>query len=82
MAHSIPLKSLHSFVAVAQTGSMVLAAEQLHISHSAVSQAIKSLESQLNAPLFNRVGRRVELNNTGKRYYQRVHPALNEIIAA
>lgn len=82
MAHSIPLKSLHSFVAVAQTGSMILAAEQLHISHSAVSQAIKSLESQLNTPLFNRVGRRVELNSTGKRYYQRVHPALNEIIAA
>ncbi|CAM3798861.1 MULTISPECIES: LysR substrate-binding domain-containing protein [Pseudoalteromonas] len=82
MAHSIPLKSLHSFVAVAQTGSMVLAAQQLHISHSAVSQAIKSLESQLNTPLFNRVGRRVELNNTGRRYYQRVQPALREIIAA
>ncbi|MBB1335712.1 LysR family transcriptional regulator [Pseudoalteromonas sp. SG43-7] len=82
MANSIPLKSLHSFIAVAETGSMILAAEQLNISHSAISQAIKSLESQLNTQLFTRIGRRVELNSTGKRYYLRVQPALNEIIAA
>ncbi|ELF6832451.1 LysR family transcriptional regulator, partial [Vibrio cholerae] len=51
-----PLKSLYSFVAVAETGSMTLAAEALNVSHSAISQAIKSLESQLGQPLFHRVG--------------------------
>ncbi|XQF93147.1 helix-turn-helix domain-containing protein [Pseudoalteromonas espejiana] len=47
MIKSAPLKSLYTFIAVAETGSMVLAAEQLSISHSAVSQSIKALESQL-----------------------------------
>jgi len=51
MIKSAPLKSLYTFIAVAETGSMVLAAEQLSISHSAVSQSIKALELQLNIPL-------------------------------
>lgn len=65
-----PLKSLYSFVAVAETGSMTLAADALNVSHSAISQAIKSLELQLGQPLFHRVGRQVVLNSAGKRYYQ------------
>ncbi|HDI3320208.1 TPA: LysR family transcriptional regulator [Vibrio cholerae] len=77
-----PLKSLYSFVAVAETGSMTLAAEALNVSHSAISQAIKSLESQLGQPLFHRVGRQVVLNSAGKRYYQKVAPALEQIVEA
>ena len=61
---------------------MVLAAEQLSISHSAVSQSIKALELQLNTPLFNRIGRRVQLNPVGERYYKRIAPAMAEILAA
>ncbi len=77
-----PLKSLYTFVAVAQTGSMTSAAELLHVSHSAVSQSIKTLENQLNTPLFSRVGRNVELNAVGKKYLKRVQPALEEIVLA
>ncbi|ENM5905580.1 LysR substrate-binding domain-containing protein [Vibrio mimicus] len=77
-----PLKSLYSFVAVAETGSMTLAAEALNVSHSAISQAIKSLETQLEQPLFHRVGRQVILNSAGKRYYQKVAPALEQIVEA
>ncbi|ENM5757100.1 LysR substrate-binding domain-containing protein [Vibrio mimicus] len=77
-----PLKSLYSFVAVAETGSMTLAAEALNVSHSAISQAIKSLETQLDQPLFHRVGRQVILNSAGKRYYQKVAPALEQIVEA
>ncbi|ASM48917.1 hypothetical protein PESP_a0697 [Pseudoalteromonas espejiana DSM 9414] len=82
MIKSAPLKSLYTFIAVAETGSMVLAAEQLSISHSAVSQSIKALESQLNTALFNRIGRRVELNPVGERYYKRIAPAMAEILTA
>lgn len=78
----VPLKSIYAFVAVAETGSMTEAASMLCVSHSAISQAIKSLESQLNKPLFNRVGRRVELNADGKRYYRKVAPALEQIVNA
>ncbi|GEM79235.1 LysR substrate-binding domain-containing protein [Vibrio superstes] len=82
MTKLVPLKSIYAFVAVAETGSMTEAAGILFVSHSAVSQAIKSLESQLNKPLFSRVGRRVVLNADGKRYYRKVAPALEQIVNA
>lgn len=82
MIKSAPLKSLYTFMAVAESGSMILAADQLNISHSAVSQSIKSLESQLDVALFHRIGRRIMLNSVGERYYKRISPAMAEIIAA
>ncbi len=77
-----PLKCLYSFVAVAETGSMTEAARQLNVSHSAVSQSIKTLESQLGKELFKRVGRNVVLNAVGKKYYRQVAPALETIVNA
>ncbi|MDF4358000.1 LysR family transcriptional regulator, partial [Vibrio parahaemolyticus] len=54
MRKLVPLKSIYAFVAVAESGSMTEAAQLLSVSHSAISQAIKSLESQVNKPLFDR----------------------------
>lgn len=61
---------------------MTDAAKVLSVSHSAVSQAIKSLETQLGKPLFQRVGRNVVLNASGRKYYKQVAPALEQIIKA
>ncbi|MCY9878115.1 LysR substrate-binding domain-containing protein [Vibrio natriegens] len=77
-----PLKSLYAFVAVAETGSMTEAAGVLSVSHSAISQAIKSLESLIGQPLFQRVGRQVQLNSVGQKYYNDIAPALKTIIDA
>lgn len=77
-----PLKSLYAFVAVAETGSMTEAAGVLSVSHSAISQAIKSLESLVGQPLFQRVGRQVQLNSVGQKYYNDIAPALKTIVEA
>lgn len=77
-----PLKALYSFIAVVETGGMTQAAEQLNVSHSAVSQAIKSLESQIGQPLFKRIGRHVVLNTAGRQYYKQVAPAIEQIVNA
>lgn len=61
---------------------MTNAAEVLNVSHSAISQAIKSLENQLGRTLFVRSGKTVHLNANGKKYYQRVAPALEQIVDA
>ncbi|MGI2782780.1 LysR substrate-binding domain-containing protein [Vibrio alginolyticus] len=82
MRKLVPLKSIYAFVAVAESGSMTEAAQILSVSHSAVSQAIKSLESQVNKPLFDRIGRQVQLNADGKKYYRKVAPALEQIVDA
>lgn len=82
MRKLVPLKSIYAFVAVAETGSMTDAARTLNVSHSAISQSVKSLESLINKPLFHRVGRKVELNSAGKKYYKQVAPALELIVDA
>lgn len=82
MRKILPLKSIYAFVAVAETGSMTDAAKALNVSHSAISQSIKSLETQLGQPLFQRVGRQVQLNSQGRNYYKDVAPALETIVNA
>ncbi len=82
MRNNPPLKSLYAFVAVAESGSMTEAADLLYVSHSAVSQAIKSLESLVGQQLFQRVGRQVQLNAIGRKYYSEVAPALKTIVDA
>ncbi|MCQ6508104.1 LysR family transcriptional regulator, partial [Vibrio parahaemolyticus] len=47
MRKLVPLKSIYAFVAVAESGSMTEAAHLMSVSHSAISQAIKTLESQV-----------------------------------
>lgn len=53
----LTLKQLAVFVSIYQTGSTSRASEELHLSQSAVSSALAALESRLQLPLFERVGR-------------------------
>jgi len=55
----ITLKQLAVFVSIYQTGSTSRASEELHLSQSAVSSALTEVESRLQMPLFERVGRRL-----------------------
>lgn len=56
-----PLNALRVFEAVARTGGFQAAAEDLHVTQSAVSHQIKHLEQWLGAPLFDRGGRSPKL---------------------
>ena len=59
------LEQLRVFVAVAERQHMTRAAEALHLSQSAVSAAITTLEGRHGAKLFHRVGRGIELTEAG-----------------
>ena len=54
------LKSIPIFVAVANLLSFSLAAERLFVTHSAVSQAVRLLEHELNVRLFDRSKRQIK----------------------
>lgn len=58
---------LKAFVAVARTGNMTRAAEQLHLTQSAVSKQLKALEEEFGAPLFERGPAGMSLSALGKR---------------
>ncbi len=60
------LRQVRYFVAVAESGSISRAARQLSVSQSAVTEAVKELESDLGAPLLERSGRGVSLTHRGQ----------------
>ncbi|TWH01929.1 MULTISPECIES: LysR family transcriptional regulator [Pseudoxanthomonas] len=62
-----PLNALRAFEAAARLGSMAAAAEELHVTHGAVSRQVKLLEDALGTPLFTRHGRGLALTATGRR---------------
>jgi DNA-binding transcriptional LysR family regulator len=62
----ITLRQLSIFAAVADAGSTSAAAGRVALSQSATSAALNELESVLDARLFDRVGTRLVLNDTGR----------------
>lgn len=62
------LEQLAIFIAVAEREHLTRAAEAIHLTPSAVSSAIKTLEQHYGVELFHRVGRRIELTDTGRTF--------------
>ncbi|MFF2089286.1 LysR family transcriptional regulator [Paenibacillus sp. NPDC058174] len=62
--HFITLKK------IAEYGSFTLAAEQMGYTQSTVTSHIQALESHLNTPVFDRIGRKVQLTEAGKKLLQ------------
>ncbi len=60
-----PLTALRAFEAAARLGSVSRAADELHVTHGAVSRQIKALEAHLALALFERDGRGVRLTTAG-----------------
>ena len=63
---AITLRQLEIFVAVAETEHTTRASRKLFITQSAASMAILELEKQMNTTLFDRLGRRLVLNDRGR----------------
>lgn len=59
------LRQLSVFVAVAKEGTVTKASASVRLTQSAASMALADLESALEAPLFDRVGKRLQLNDLG-----------------
>ena len=74
-----PLHYLAAFRAAAQTENLRAAADSLHLTHSAVSQQIRALETQLGFALFERQGRRIVLNAAGHTLRAGVERAYGEL---
>ena len=75
----VSLSLLRAFEAAARTGSFLDAASELHLSPSAVSHAIRKLETALGVTLFERDGRKVRLSSDGSALLRHVGPAFDDI---
>jgi len=70
---------INTFLAVAELESFSHAAERLHITQPAVSKRIRQLESNVNALLFDRIGKRSILTPNGKAFKPHAERILQEI---
>lgn len=77
-----PLTCLRSFEATARLGSVTLAAKELHVTHSAISQQIKVLEALVGLTLFVREGRGLRVSEDGRLYALQIRKALGDIVDA
>ncbi|MBG6287409.1 LysR family transcriptional regulator [Pseudomonas nitroreducens] len=77
-----PLSALRSFEAVARLGSVTLAAGELHVTHSAISQQVRQLEGLLGITLLQREGRGLRLSEEGRLYALQIRGALRDIAEA
>jgi len=77
------LRHLRYFIAVAETGSLTVAAERrLFTSQPSLSRQIRDLEEEVGADLFSRSARGVELTAAGKAFLDHVRLALSQVDAA
>jgi DNA-binding transcriptional LysR family regulator len=72
------LRHLEHWLALADTGSFSRAAEKLHITQSALSRSIQTLEEDLGGPLVDRVGKKNELTHLGRSVLERARRIVHE----
>lgn len=77
-----PLPGVQAFEAAARLGSFAAAADELHLAPATISQRIRSLETHLGVPLFERLARSVELTELGRAYLPAVRESLDDLAAA
>lgn len=77
-----PLNGLRLFEAAGRLRSFKKAAAELHVTPSAVSHAIQTLEDWLGVELFHRGARSLSLTGAGEQYLPAVSKALNELSIA
>jgi LysR family hca operon transcriptional activator len=77
------LRHLRYFIAVAEAGSLTVAAEQrLHTSQPSLSRQIRDLESELGAHLLTRHARGIELTPAGRAFLDHARSVLSQVDAA
>jgi DNA-binding transcriptional LysR family regulator len=79
------LSDIQTFAAVARTGGITRAAEELNTVQSNVTQRVKALEAEIGTPLFERHSRGMTLTSAGKRllpYAQRMSALAREAVLA
>ncbi|GGY54665.1 transcriptional regulator [Pseudoduganella albidiflava] len=74
-----PMKALVAFEAAARLHSFTKAANELHLTHGAVSRQVALLEQHFCRPLFARMARGVTPTEAGRRLYQTVQAMLGDL---
>lgn len=70
----ITLRQIEIFLNVVKSGHLTNVAKSMKLSQSAISMSIKELENILNRPVFDRINKKLVLNEVGRAFYQEIDP--------
>ena len=76
-----PLSALKVFEAIARTGSVTAAAQELHRTHGAISRQLRLLQDHAGIALFDKQGTGLRLNEHGTALYALVQPLFDQLEA-
>jgi len=68
----LTLRQMEIFLNVVNSGHLTNVAKQMKLSQSAVSMSIKELENILGRPVFDRINKKLVLNEVGRAFYKEV----------
>ena len=77
-----PLGTLRAFETTARLGSVTAAADEICVTHGAVSRHIRALEEWSGTQLFDRLGKRLQLTDAGRQFRDALTPAFDSIASA
>jgi len=73
------LRHLHYFLKIAETSSFTQAAIALRVTQPTLSHQIKQLEQEIGTPLFDRIGRTIQITEAGQIFRSHAQRALQEL---
>jgi len=75
----LTLRQLEIFLNVVELGHLTNVAKSMNLSQSAVSMSIKELEGILGKPLFDRINKKLVLNEMGRAFYKEIAPIFKKL---
>jgi LysR family transcriptional regulator, low CO2-responsive transcriptional regulator len=82
MSQPLDSRQLRAFSILARTGSFTATAQELHLSQSAISHAMKALEQEIGCRLLDRLGKTVVLTQAGEQLLIHAQKILSEMDSA
>jgi len=75
----LTLRQMEIFLNVVKEGHLTNVAKQMKLSQSAISMSIKELENILGSPLFDRINKKLILNEMGRSFQQEIYPIVKKL---
>jgi len=70
----LTLRQMQIFLNVVASGHLTNVAKDMKLSQSAISMSIKELENILGRPVFDRINKKLVLNEVGRAFYKEIDP--------
>jgi len=75
----ITLRQMEIFLNVVKSGHLTNVAKEMKLSQSAISMSIKELENILGRPVFDRINKKLILNEVGRAFYKEIDPVYKKL---